>query len=129
MLLSLLNVLQPLCLVAFLVDVLLLFVSLVPRARHFTGAAILHSSWLFGATTWFLGLLITWQLWGGFAAMLGVFLFGVGPVIMALLALMFNGLWAEVPNLLIWSILTWGVRIVGVAIIPSDDPAAESLAN
>lgn len=71
------------------------------------------ASYVFGATLWIWGLLLTYTLWGGVALFIGLFLMGVGVVPIAMLATMFNGMWSEFGQLVFLLAMTVGARAFG----------------
>ena len=83
------HLLQPLVVLgwALLALDLLIFLplSIFRRLRGFTGTAIYFSSYVFGLITWLLGFILTYFLWGTWAVVLGVLLFGGAVVPFALL--------------------------------------------
>jgi hypothetical protein len=108
--------------VAIVLDIVVLLpLSLFRTLRAFTGGALFLSSYLIGLATWMVGFILTGALWGGFALGLGLFLFGVGVVPMALLATLFKGMWGNFFGLLIMIAMTLIVRIVGFAIAKSSE--------
>jgi hypothetical protein len=64
----------------------------------------------------FLGLLLTYVIWGGFAVFIGLFLAGVGVVPVAMLATLLKGLWGPFGILIGLTILTFGTRIFGLSL-------------
>jgi len=66
--------------------------------RTFGGMGIYITSYLLGLTLWVWSLILTYNLWGLFAVILGLFFAGVGIVPVAMLAALFNG---QGSNLLI----------------------------
>src|SRR3990167_1809739 len=70
---------------------LLIFLSIVPRFRNFTGSGIVLSTYLVGAIIWFSSFYITYSLWGFLGIFIGVLFLGLGVFFTAILALMFNG--------------------------------------
>lgn len=104
----------------FAVDVaVLLPLSAVRGLRTFTGAGLQWSSILFGITTWLSGFIVTLDLWGWFAVVLGLFMFGVGVVPMGMVASVFNGAWPNFFWLGVMISVTFGTRLVGMAISES----------
>jgi ATP-dependent protease ClpP protease subunit len=96
---------------------LLLPLALFRRTRNFSGWGLSIASWVFGATLWVWGLLLTYQLWGGIALIIGLFLLGVGVVPIAMLATLFNGMWSTLGELLAVTALTFGLRIAGAFVL------------
>ena len=80
------------------------------RTRSLAATGLLLSSYLFGLTSWFMGLVLTWTLWGGGAVFVGLILMGVGVVPMGLLATLFRGDWGPFLLLLGAIIATFAVR-------------------
>lgn len=106
---------------------------LVPLAvfhstRGWAGLGLFTASYLFGASTWLTGLLLTYNLWGTVAVVIGLFFFGVGVVPLGLLATLFNGLWAPFIALLLMAVVTYGFRYMGsYAIEKYDEERAAAL--
>jgi len=91
--------------------------SIVRRLRPITGGGILISSYIFGATLWLAALVLTYSVWGLVAVFIGVFLFGIGVVPVALLATAMNGMWSPFWGLIVTAVCMLGARIVGLLII------------
>ncbi|MBI4619907.1 MAG: hypothetical protein HY739_07075 [Desulfobacterales bacterium] len=87
------------------------------RTRGFSGNGMVISSYIFGLTLWVWGFLLTYTLWGGLAVFIGLFLFGVGVVPIAMLATLFKGMWLTLCQLLFLTALTFGSRILGVFLL------------
>ena len=100
---------------AFIILVLLPL-TIARRTRSLAGLGFFISSYVFGLTGWFMGLLLTWTLWGGLAVIIGLFIFGIGVVPIAMLATLLNGMWLELTVLFVVVILTFGLRIAGMAL-------------
>lgn len=96
--------------------VILLPLALIPPTRLWAGLGFFISSYVFGLTGWFMGLLLTWMLWGGMAVVIGLFIMGIGVVPIGMLATLFNGMWAELGLLVLAVILTFGLRIIGMSL-------------
>jgi len=96
--------------------VILLPLALIPPTRGWAGLGFFISSFVFGITGWFMGLLFTWILWGGLAVAIGLFIMGIGVVPIAMLATLFNGMWAEFGILVLAVVLTFGLRILGTTL-------------
>ena len=118
------HVLPPLILVGWVAlafDILLLLpLALVKVLRPWCAGFILLSSLLFGLISWFLGLILTYTLWGIGAVIVGLFLLGVGVVPFALLATLFKGMWSQFFTVAVLVILTFGSRFVAVALGPEE---------
>lgn len=64
-----------------------------------------------------MGLLLSWELWGPIAVIIGLFIFGIGVVPIAMLATLFNGMWIELGFLVLAIILTFGFRFFGIGLV------------
>ena len=74
---------------------LLLFLSIVPRLRNFTGNGIIFGTYIGGAIFWLLCFYVTYILWGFLGIFVGVLFFGLGVFFTAVLALLFDGQFIE----------------------------------
>lgn len=90
--------------------------ALIPLTRQWAGIGFFISSYIFGLTGWFMGLLLTWILWGGIAVVIGLLIMGIGVVPIAMIATLFNGMWPDLGLLLLAVILTFGLRILGLTL-------------
>ena len=52
--------------------IVLLPLALIPPTRPWAGLGFYISSYVFGVTGWFMGLLLTWVLWGFVAVLIGL---------------------------------------------------------
>lgn len=103
--------------VVLAVDILVLLpLSLSRSLRPFTVSTLVISSYVFGATLWLTGLALTYYLWGLFAVLVGLFIFGVGVVPIALLATRIKGMWAQFWSLWLLLVLTFMFRFIGIFI-------------
>ncbi len=105
--------------ILFAINLLLVFIAIIPRARVAVGVALFISSYVYGLSVWIYGLAVTLALWGWVAVIIGIFLGGVGVVPIGIVAALFNGQWVPFWALIIMSILTIGTRIVGMLLIES----------
>jgi len=104
----------------FLVDVaVLLPLAIFRRLRPFAGAGLQWSSLLFGVTTWLFGLIVTHELWGWMAVVIGLLIFRVGVVAMGMVASVFSGEWSVLFALAIMLAVTFGVRLAGLSLSAS----------
>ncbi len=98
--------------------VLILFIVLplaIPRRTRATASvALFLASYVFGATLWMEGLLFTLLTWGPFAVFLGLFMFGVGVVPIAMLATLLKGMWHPLIDLVLLTTMTFGSRIIAL---------------
>jgi hypothetical protein len=102
------------------IDILILLpLSIFRSLRGFTGAVIFISSFIFATVTWLLGFILTYALWGFWAVVIGILLFGGTVVPFAMLATVFEGMWEPFCTLLVLLIVTFGSRVVGASIAES----------
>lgn len=99
------------------VIVILLPLAIFSKTRSLVGGIMIFASWVFGATLWVSGLLLTYHLWGAFAVFIGLFLLGVGVVPFAILATIFSGMWSDLGELVLLIILTFGTRFIGASLV------------
>lgn len=98
---------------AFLLLVLFPLAAFRP-SRPFASVAMHIVSYVFGATVWMEGLLLTMVLWGTWAVFTGLFFLGVGVVPIAMLATLFQGHWARLAELVVLTVLTFGTRFLAL---------------
>ena len=101
----------------------LLFVPLAAfrSTRPWAGLGLVLSSYVFGLTTWFLGLLNAAYFWGLWAVIVGMLLLGVGVVPVGILAASFNGAWTNVLILVLGVVVTFGMRGLGLMLIEAQE--------
>jgi len=102
--------------------IILLPLAIFSRLRPWIGLVLYISSYLFGLVTWFLGLLLTYTLWGLAATVVGLVLAGVGVVAMGILATLFKGMWPELMWLIIYLAVTFGIRAIGIRLTLVPNP-------
>jgi len=101
--------------IAFLTLIFILLpLTIFRKTRAFAGNGIVFASYVFGITLWVWGMLVTFELWGGFGLFIGLSIAGVGVVPLAMLATMFKGLWPIFWQLVVLLILTFGARFTGM---------------
>jgi hypothetical protein len=109
-------------LVAFAIVIFVLLPLAIPRAtRGFSSTAIFIASYVFGATLWMSGLLLSYFTWGIAAVVVGLGLFGIGVVPIAMLATLFKGMWGPFLSLLLLAVATYGCRIGALSLAESTD--------
>src|SRR5437867_3865617 len=84
------------------------------KTRVVSGIGMMIASYVFGLTLWVWGLLLTYNLWGLLAVFIGLFMFGVGVVPIAMLATLFKGMWSTLVQLVLLTVLTFGTRFAGM---------------
>lgn len=103
--------------ITFGVFVLLVIVSVIPRAREFTGNWIVVCSYVFGVLLWLICLVVTYELWGFFGIFLGVIMLGFGIFVTAFIALLMHGEFLLAASILLSLCLIYGARVLGYWII------------
>ena len=108
--------------VMFAIVIFVLLPLAIPRAtRGFSSISIFIASYVFGATLWMFGLLLTYFTWGVGAVIFGFLFFGVGVVPIAMLATLFKGMWGPFFTLVLLAIATYGCRIGALSLADSVD--------
>jgi len=93
-----------LCVIVFLP------LSLFGRTRAFAVIGVLGAAFLFALATWMLGLLATYQAWGGLGVVIGLVLGIVGIVPLGLIAALFSAQWLILGQLIAGIVLTYAAR-------------------
>lgn len=95
---------------------LLLFLplALFRKTTSFATSAMFISSYVFGLTLWFLGLIFTYYIWGFLGILIGLGLFGVGVVFTGILSTLFAGEMASCIVLIVLLVVTYGLRVLAV---------------
>ncbi len=103
---------------ALVVSILFLLpLALIRKTRSIAAIGIYICSYVYGISAWFTGLLLTYSIWGSFAVLVGLFFLGIGVVPIAILATLFNGLWAELGILIALCVLTFGSRLGSIFLL------------
>src|SRR5262245_25542560 len=88
--------------------------AVIRRTRGFSAAGLMIASYVFGACLWITSLLLTWALWGGIAAFIGLIVLGIGIVPVALLAALFRAQWWNLLDLVMLIVATFGTRLLAL---------------
>ena len=103
--------------IAFALVVFVILPLAIPRAtRGFSSLALFIASYIFGATLWMEGLLLTLSIWGLVAVFIGLAFAGVGVVPIAMLATLIKGMWGPLIELVLLTIMTFGSRAGAVSL-------------
>jgi len=106
--------------IAFSLVILILLPLAIPKAtRWFSSTALFVASYVFGATLWMEGFLITYSIWGAKGVFIGLVMGGIGVIPIAILATILNGMWLFVIELVILIILTFGCRLGSISLMGS----------
>jgi hypothetical protein len=106
---------------------ILLPLGLFKKTRIVGGIGMYVSSYVFGLTLWFLGLLLTYFKWGFFGILVGLILGGVGVVPVAMLAMLFGGDFFTFTTLIVLAILALGTQILGLYLINKEEEKTQLL--
>ncbi len=87
------------------------------ETRGHAGLGFFIVSYVFGTTLWVWSLLLTYDLWGGVALFIGLFLGGIGVLPIALLATAFKGMWSMFGQLILVLVATYGTRTLGIHLV------------
>jgi hypothetical protein len=86
------------------------------------GAGLLVASYLFGATTWFLGAAVTFGSFGWIGLIFGLFIMGVGVVPLGIIGAFFKlGVTELGVSLCVMLVITLASRFAGVACVAAAD--------
>jgi hypothetical protein len=119
---KLLPILSVISALSFLACILVLVpLAVFRRTQGFAGIGLYVASYIFGASLWMTGLLLSYTLWGLLAVFIGLFLLGVGVVPVALLATLINGLWSAFFGLVFLLVATYGSRSMAIYVLTKYD--------
>jgi len=97
--------------ILFLLNVFIFLpLAIFKTTRHISSTFLFISSYIFGATLWMEGFLLTLVIWGFWAVFIGLFIAGVGVVPIAMLATIVKGMWGPFIELILLAILTYASR-------------------
>ena len=92
------------------------------KTRPAAGLGLFIASWLFGLTTWTLGVTITFLAYGWVGLIIGLLLFGVGVVPMGIFAAFFNIKSVSLGfSMIVMLIVIYVARGAGAALIGQAD--------
>lgn len=100
---------------------ILLPLTIFKKTRPFSAICLYVSSYFFGLSAWFLGLITTYITLGGFWILIGLIFGGVGVVPMGVIGSIIKGEWSLMWNLLYVTALTFGIRIFVFYIIAKEE--------
>ena len=88
--------------------------ALFRRTRGFSAVGLFISSYIFGIILWIWSIILTLELWGVFAVIIGLLFVGVGIVPVAILALIFHAQWSSLGDIAIMLVSTYGARVLAL---------------
>lgn len=119
---TLLPIFQTLTAICFGLAVFVLLPLAIPKVtRPWAGLGLYITSYVFGATLWMLGFLLTLGTWGVVAVVIGIFFLGVGVVPIAMLAMATHGEWGLFFGLILLLVVMFACRLGGMALVESAD--------
>ena len=84
------------------------------RTRSSAGVGLVIASYVFGATTWFLGAGISFASFGWFGLIVGLMIMGIGVVPIGIIGAYFSLNSGEMAlSLLVMGCITFGTRVLG----------------
>jgi hypothetical protein len=110
-----------------IVVLILLPMGAFKSTRSIAGTGLFIASFLFGVTTWLLGAGITFSVFGWLGLIIGLFIFGIGVVPIAIFAAFFKLHSVEIGvSLLVMAVIVIGARMGGAMLM---EHSAKSAAN
>jgi len=97
----------------FVTILVLLFLSVFPRLRLYTGLGIYYATTVWGVLFWFFCLWVTYQFWGFFGILIGLILAGIGIFATATLAILTSGQYFATFVMVLNLAMIFGVRMLG----------------
>ena len=103
---------------SFLVTVLASIVllgplSLIPRSSGFAAIGFVIASYIIRSILWVWGMAYAYTTWGLFGVIVGLMLFGVGVVPVAMFAALLHGDWGTLGLIIFTILITIGLRTLG----------------
>jgi len=88
--------------------------ALIRITRGFSAVGLMIASYVFGTCLWITSLLLTYELLGTIAVVVGLVVLGIGIVPIALLATLFHAQWWHLLDLVRLIVATFGTRLPAV---------------
>jgi len=104
--------------IAFLLVIFVFLPLAIPRVtRGFSSIALFVASYVFGATLWMYGFLLTLLICGVGAVILGLIIAGIGVVPIAMVATLLKGMWRQFVDLILLAVMTFGCRVGAMSLV------------
>lgn len=84
--------------------------ALIPQTRGLSAILMMLTSLMFGIILWLWGMAYAYTVWGLFGVIVGLMLFGVGVVPVAIVAALVHADWSTFGILLFAVFVTYGLR-------------------
>lgn len=107
--------------------VILLPLSILRATRIVSVWGFFIASYVVGVYIWMFSFLITYSLWGAGAVFIGLCFVGIGILPLAIIAVVTQGLWSAVVNLLLGIVILYGTRIFAIYLAASFENAEASV--
>jgi hypothetical protein len=109
----------------FAVDILIILpLGIFNKTKSASAVGLVISSYVYGLTLWLWALLLTYAIWGMIAVIIGLFIFGIGVVPIAILASLINGEWSVLGQIILLMFFTYGSRMLGFYFADQADKVA-----
>ncbi len=104
-------VLSVVSIISLAVSVLILLpLSKIRKEKKNLAQGFYITSYIFGATTWTWSFVLAYTIWGMLGLVIGLFLFGIGVVPVAILATLLTGEWSMFLRLIALVVITYLTR-------------------
>lgn len=104
---------------------ILLPLAIFKRTRLFAGVVLYLFSYIFGATTWVLGFIVTLSFWGFWGVFIGLLLAGIGVVPLGMIASAINGQWGVFWILSANLVFVIATRAIAISLIEHSEGGQE----
>ena len=98
----------------FLAVVVLGPMVLIRRTREAAGVGMVIASWVLGVGLWLWSALVVFAFWGVVGLVVGLLIAGVGVLPLAAIASLLHGSWPILIQLILYTAVVFGLRILGV---------------
>ena len=103
--------------------------ALISPTRGLSAVGYTIASFAFGAIMWIWGMAFSYIVWGLFAVIIGLVIFGVGVVPVAMLAALVHADWGDLIAFVIMAVLTYGCRMLALWLGQKADERSARLAR
>jgi hypothetical protein len=103
-----------------------LLLAIIPPARNFAGTTMVIASYFLGLNVWLGGVSAVYTFWGLMPLIVGLMLFGIGPVPMGFVALLIHHQSSRAGLLRSGLAIMFIVRLSGNAIVRSGEKRKET---
>jgi hypothetical protein len=104
---------------------ILLPMCIFRKTRPWAGMGFYFSSFLFGTGLWLFSALVCEEIWGMKALIFGLLFAGVGVLPVACAASFFTANWSILLSLILWTVLTFGSRFLGITLATKETNAEQ----